>query len=276
MKFVYSVARYVPSLVRGEAINIGVALEVPPAEKLLLKFSGSLSRTRLIFPDADAATIGLLRRHFKRATEADVTSEPVFAYTKLEHLTLGDLVKETRNTVLQFSEPAVTVADDPQAELEDLFDTFVAPREAGAARLFASVQVAPAQLRARLYRRVEKAGLIGPKRLHQQVRLPGTVFPWEFDLGHTNGKVDIVQSIALKAPDDIAVNRALLLTARIQDVRDAGRASIGRVIAAADQVTRSPGLKLLEHHEIEVEDVASPKLLESVEDLLSHSSVRRR
>jgi len=275
MRLAYSIARYVPSLVRGEAINMGVALEVPESEKLLLKFSGSLSRTRLIFPDADAATIGLLRRHFKRATESDVTSEPFFAYTRLQHLTLGDLVSETRNTVLQFSEPAVTVGEDPQTELEDLYETFVTPRAASAARLFASVQIAPAQMRARLYRRIEKAGLIGPKRMHQQVRLPGTVFPWEFDLGHTNGKVDIVQSIALKAPDDVAVNRALLLAARVEDVRDAGRASVGRVIAAADQTSRSAGVKLLERHHIEDEDIASQKLLEAVEHLLTQPAHRK-
>jgi hypothetical protein len=275
MKLAYSIARYVPSLVRGEAINIGVALQVPETQRLLLKFSGSLSRTRLIFPDADAATIGLLKRHFKQAEETDITSEPFFAYTRLDHLTLGGLVNETRNTVLQFSEPAVTIADNPQSELEDLYETFVTPRPAGAARVFASVQIAPAQLRARLYRRFDKAGLIGPRRMLQQVRLPGTVFPWEFDLGHANGKVDIVQSIALKAPDDIAVNRALLLAARVEDVRDAGRTSVGRVIAAADQASASASVRLLERHAIEVRDIASPQLVEAVEDLLTPPARRR-
>lgn len=271
MKLAYSIARYVPSLVRGEAINIGVALEAPENGELLVKFSGSLSRARLIFPNADTATISLLRKFFKRAVESPATSEPVFAYVGLEKLTLPDLVAECRNTILQFSVPTVTVASDPAAELDDLYSTFVAPREPSAARVFGTTQMAPARLRGRLLHRIDQAGLIGPGKLQQQFRVAGTVFPWEFDLGHANGKVDVVQTIALISAEDVAVDRALLLAARADDIREASK-KIGRVIAAADrlEVTSAP-VKLLSRHDVEVTEVGSPKLPEMLGGLLARA-----
>jgi Protein of unknown function (DUF3037) len=278
MKLAYSVARYVPSLLRGEAINVGVALEAPESGKVFVKFSGSLSRARLIFPDADTATISLLRKHFKRAVEGDITSEPVFGYAALGHLNLADLVAECRNTILQFSDPAVTLATDPTAELDGLYDTFVAPREPGAARVFGTTQMAPARLRGRLLRRIDQAGLIGPGKFQQQFRVAGTVFPLEFDLGHANGKVDVVQSIALVGAEDVAVNRALLLAARADDIREASK-KIGRVIAAADRLeAASPPVKLLLHHDIEVTEIGDPKLLKIIGGLLlqTHENVPSR
>jgi Protein of unknown function (DUF3037) len=173
MNLSYSVARYVPSLVRGEAINLGIALEAPDEDKLLVRFAGSLSRARLIFPDADVATLGLLRKYFTQTVESETTSAPVFGYSDLERLTLEGLVTECRNTVLQFSEPALTVADDARAELEDLYQTFVAPRIATAASVIRIPQMAPARVRRRLYDRLDRAGFIGPHRLQQQFRVRG-------------------------------------------------------------------------------------------------------
>src|SRR5438552_11063136 len=99
MKFAYSVARYVPSLIRGEAINIGVALEAQGSGQLFVKFAGSLSRARLVFPDADVATVSLLRKHFKDSSGSEATAKPVFGYTGLERLTLPALVGETHDTM---------------------------------------------------------------------------------------------------------------------------------------------------------------------------------
>src|SRR5690242_5887339 len=106
MKFAYSIARYVPSLIRGEAINVGVALEAQGSGQLFVKFAGSMSRARLVFPDADVATITLLRKHFKEASESEATASPVFGYIELERLTLPTLVVESQDTMLQFSEPS--------------------------------------------------------------------------------------------------------------------------------------------------------------------------
>ena len=274
MNLSYSVARYVPSLVRGEALNLGVALEVPDEDKLLVRFAGSLSRARLIFPDADVATLGLLRKYFTQTTESVTTSAPVFGYSDLERLTLEGLVTECRNTVFQFSEPAVTVADDARAELEDLYQTFVAPRIATAASVIRIPQMAPARVRRRLYDRLDRAGFIGPQRLQQQFRVRGTVYPWEFDLGHSNGRVDLVQSIALAGPEDAAATRALLLAAQVDDIRQANNL-VGRVIAAADRLERPAEIDLLNRHDVEVTEIGSPRLLDLLNDVLSAPTVLR-
>lgn len=279
MKLAYSVARFVPSLVRGEAINIGVALEGPDPGHVLIKFTGSLSRARQIFPDADTATVGVLRKHFRHVVEDDVTSEPVMAYATAGQVTLGDLVAECRNTMLQFSDPTVTIAEDVNVELDDLYQTFVAPRVASAAKFFGSIQMAPARLRLRLFNRLDQAGLIGPRKLQPQFRVAGTVFPWEFDLGQANGRVNIVQSIALDATDDLAVNRALLLTARIDDIREAHKHRVEHVVAAADRLdSQSPAAKLLDHHGIEVTQVNDPTLPKMLGAFLleAHGTVRSR
>lgn len=275
MKFSYSIARYVPSLVRGEAINVGVALESQDAGQLFVKFSGSMSRARLIFPDADVATISLLRKYFKDGSERDRPTAPVFAYTDLDRLSLPALVGESKDTMLQFSEPSASLGDDPKAELADLYAKFVAPRDATAARMFNTQQIAPARLRARLFTRFEQAGLIGPRKLRQHIHVPGTVFPWEFDLGHSNGRTDLIQSIALVAPVDVAINRALLFTARSDDVRQAKKTLIGHVIAAADKVDKtSPAVKLLIHHNIEIEEIGAAKLVERVGALVGATAAK--
>jgi hypothetical protein len=271
MNLAYSVIRYIPSLLRGEAVNIGVALE-EPGGGLWVKFVGSLSRPRLLFPDADTATLSLLRKYFEHVQDSPATSEPVFAYSNPGHVSLSQLAAETRNTMLQLSEPTVTISPVPDDELNDLFATFVAPREATASRFFASVQMAPARLRLRLFRRLDRDGLIGPGRLQQQFRVSGTVFPWEFDLGRSNGSITLVQSIALTGPDDIAVNRALLLAARVDDLRTA-HTEMGRVIAAADQIVNgSPSLALLNHHGIEVSAVTDTQLSAKVREVVGAAS----
>ncbi len=266
MKFNYSIIRYVPSVLRGEALNVGVALETDDGRRLV-KFAGSLSRVRALFPDADTATVRLLRKHFRSIESADETSEPVFGYGA-DDASLQDLMVETRNTILQFTHPAVTVADDPVREIDNLYETFVAPRQATAARVFGSVQMAPARLRAQVVRRLDSSGLVGPGKLQTEYRVRGTVFPWEFDLGHSNGGVNLVQSIALDAPTDTAVSRALLLSARIADIKEAGR-RVGNVLAVADRRDAAPeAVELLENHRIGVAEVTADDLADRAAELV--------
>lgn len=247
MKFRYSIARYVPSVVRGEAINMGVLLESPDPAGLYVQFLGSLSRVRALFPDADAATIKLLRTHFKSLERASDGLEQSFAFINSEGITLEQLYRDCIDTILQLSSPSVTVGDDPARELSDLFRTFVSSPTATSVRPISAIQLAPSQLRRRVDAWFTKSGWIGPGRYRRGFELPGTVFPWAFDFGTQNGHATVVQTLALRGPVEPAMNRVLLLNARTEDVR--ATHPDAAVIVVADQVNlQTPPVRYLVDH----------------------------
>src|SRR5438094_8220725 len=120
MTFRYSVIRYVPSIARGEAINVGVLLETPNAG-LYARFASRLSRVRTLFPEADLATIRLLREHLLRLGRSVDRRQEEFAFAVGDTPNLDELHKLTRNTVLEVDEPRTTLAEDPQVETRELF-----------------------------------------------------------------------------------------------------------------------------------------------------------
>jgi hypothetical protein len=247
MKFRYSVARYVPSVIRDEAINIGVLLETVDEPGLYVQFLGALSRIRTLFPDADMATLRLLRTYFKQLSRPVEGPEQQFAWVADEGPSLDKLFRDCAGSILQLSPPRVTIGDNANRELADLFKTLVSSPTSTAVRPISAVQLAPAQLRKRVDTWFAKAGWLGPHRFRRGFELRGTVFSWAFDFGLQNGHVTVVQTVALGGPVEPAMNRALLLTARAEDVAKAQ--DDPTIIVVADKVeSRTPPVRYLNEH----------------------------
>ncbi len=253
MVFKYSVVRYVPSVVRDEAINLGVLLETHNPPGLYLRFLGSMSRVRRRHPDANLLALRHLSEHFQKLEHEADPNQPVFDFAKSPGVTLDILHKGSLDTSFQVTAPRATQGDDPIAELNEVFELFVA--EAPSADSKDRTALAPSRFRRLVANRLRQSGLVNENRLQPQFQAAGTVQPWIFDFGQRNGSLTLVQSLVLQTIPDEAMNRALLLQARVEDVAEAEHTA-PRTIAVTDEVVpESPAWKYLDHHRVKMVSV---------------------
>jgi hypothetical protein len=259
----YSVVRYVPSVVRDEAINIGVVVETENPPGLYLQFLSAMSRVRRRYPDANVLALRHLSEHFQKLRREVDPHQSVFDFVKSPRVTLETLHRGSADTSLQVTAPRATIGSDPAAELSELFNLFVAEAPPSP-ESDASTALAPARFRQLVTTRLRRSGLIDRDQLQPQFQVLGTVQPWVFDFGHRNAGLTLVQSLALRTTADEAMNRALLLQGRVEDVADAEH-SRPLTIAVADEINReAPAVKYLDHHNVKIvaaEDTATLKSL---------------
>ena len=253
MVFKYSVVRYVPSVVRDEAINLGVLLETDNPPGLYLRFLGSMSRVRRRHPDANLLALRHLSEHFQRLEHEADPNQPVFDFAKSPGVTLDILHKGSVDTTFQVTAPRATVGSDPIAELDEVFELFVAETVVAGSKDRAAL--APSRFRKLVARSLRQSGLVHEDRLQPEFQAAGTVQPWIFDFGQRNGSLTLVQSLVLQTIPDEAMNRALLLQARVEDVAEAEQ-MVPRTIAVTDeQIPDSLAWKYLDHHKVKIVSV---------------------
>lgn len=114
----YSVVKYVPDVIRDEGVNIGVALETGEnghrAIKLL--FTENYHRAARLDP------------HFTARTLEKILSSSAQQITQRasgEEVGLGELIANYSGGRIQFTEPRITIVDDPATEIEELYSRFV-------------------------------------------------------------------------------------------------------------------------------------------------------
>jgi hypothetical protein len=246
----YSVVRYVPSVVRDEAVNVGVLLETDNPPGLYLRFLSAMSRVRRKYPETNVLALRHLSDHFQRLRHEIDPHQPVFDFAAAPGVTLETLHRGSIDTTFQLTSPRATMGDDPAAELTELFDLFVA--EQPSAESPARTTFAPARFRRLVTTRLRRSGLLEGNRLQPRFQVDGTVQPWIFDFGHRNTSLTLVQSLALRTNPDEAMDRALLLEARVADVSEAEQIR-PVTIAVTDEVGRdSPALRYLDHHNVKI------------------------
>ena len=253
MVFKYSVVRFVPSVIRDEAINLGVLLETDNPPGLYLRFLGSMSRVRRRHPDANLLALRHLSEHFQKLEHEVDPNQPVFDFARSPGVTLDILHRGSVDTTFQVTAPRATAGDDPIAELDEVFELFVA--ETPHAEAKDSAALAPSRFRRLVAKRLRQSGLVNDNRLQPQFQVAGTVQPWTFDFGQRNGTLTLVQSLVLQTIPDEAMNRALLLQARVEDVAEAEQI-VPRTIAVTDeQVLDSPAWRYLDYHKVKIVSV---------------------
>jgi len=217
--------RYTPNIVRGEFVNLGVLLHDPQSGRLLPpKLLENFRRVRRLHPWADLDVLAALERQIE--DEAPKQNGALRAY--LERL-------QQYSNVLEFSEAKAVLTADPEAELERLYETYVA-EPAYPTRLGAAVERSRAWIRAQLNSALKKAGLW--PRLERGVRVEEYTHKgdrFRFDFGwRTNGNLGFLQALALERE----VDRAKVLAYTME--RIATRLAAQKLSASCTAVVEAP------------------------------------
>ena len=210
--------RFMPNLVRGEFINIGVLLYDPERKSFLApRFIEDFRRARRLHPWADIDVLSGLESQL----EAESSSGDPEKFLKR----LGELSNQ-----LSVAEPAAVLTTDAEAELDRLFDTYVRePRYP--TRLSVAVERSRAWLRNQIRDALRNAGLW--QRLDR--RVPVAEFThagdrFRFDFGYRrNGHRGFLHALVL----DREVDRAKILAYTMERIATRVRAENGTATCTA-------------------------------------------
>ncbi len=222
MKYVYSVIRFVPDLVRGEFVNVGILAGSEESSEWDIRSVGNLRRARYI------DDVGLLHqvwgfvedmgREVARYTRAVETGRFDSACEQLSEEWLKRLSEESRN-VVQFSTPAVIVAENVDEALDILFKQFIVEPETRQFT-FKKKYEALAAIR-RAYR---EAGLKRQEHFEERANVKGEHHKERFDFVVANGRaVQLAQTWSFQVPnqDDLA-KRVKAWAWTVGDIRQHG------------------------------------------------------
>jgi hypothetical protein len=192
------VVRYVPDLVRGEFLNIGLLLHSPEEKFLGCLFTDDLRRVRRFHPQADLDFLRELQQDFEQ--QIDEHADDPEGYLRSMEQTLSNLV--------QLGEAYPCLLRDPQAEIQELFERYVGPRLEGPlaadTRLRIKQRLTTALVHAGVWERVEKRIPAAPWTQ------PGDSFSFDFGYrplhreGRPNGHIKFVHALSLRRDTELA------------------------------------------------------------------------
>ena len=122
--FQYALLRAVPSLPRGEALNVGVVLYSPRHRFLGARTTTDAERLRLLDPGVDLDGV---RAHLKLIEQVASGERAAGPIARLEQSERFGWITAPSSTVVQPSPVHTGLCEDPAGELEHLFATLVAP-----------------------------------------------------------------------------------------------------------------------------------------------------
>jgi hypothetical protein len=120
--FQYALLRAVPSLDRGEALNVGVIVHCRRMEFLGVRTVVDDERLRMLDPAIDLEAVRSHLRALERVASGDETAGPV---AKLDRSERFGWIASRSDTVIQPSPVHTGRSRDPQATLDRLFETLV-------------------------------------------------------------------------------------------------------------------------------------------------------
>lgn len=121
--FQYALLRAVPSLPRGEALNVGVVLYSPRHRFLEARTTIDPERLRLLDPDIDLDAVRAHLTLIEQVAAGAPSSGPIAALERGERF---GWITSPSSTVVQPSPVHTGLCDDPAAMLEHLFASLVA------------------------------------------------------------------------------------------------------------------------------------------------------
>lgn len=122
--FQYALLRVVPSLPRGEALNVGVVLYSPRHRFLEARTTLDPERLRLLDPELD---LDAVRGHLalvEQVAVGDPTAGPIASLDRSERF---GWITSPSSTTIQPSPVHTGLCDDPAAMLDHLVASLVAP-----------------------------------------------------------------------------------------------------------------------------------------------------
>ena len=120
--FQYALLRAVPSIERGEALNVGVVVHCRRAGFLGVRTAVDEERLRLLDPGVDVAAVDAHLAVIERVAAGDEPENPIAAMDRSDRF--GWIVAPS-STSVQPSPVHTGLTDDPAATLEKLFAELV-------------------------------------------------------------------------------------------------------------------------------------------------------
>jgi hypothetical protein len=122
--FQYAILRVVPSVERGERLNVGVALLCPERRFLGIRVALDEQRLRALAPSVDATAIRAALEAIVAVAEGDPAAGPLASLSPSQRF--GWLAAPS-STVIQPSAIHTGLCDDPVETLDHLFASLVLP-----------------------------------------------------------------------------------------------------------------------------------------------------
>jgi hypothetical protein len=122
--FQYALLRAVPSLARGEALNVGVGVHARRHRFLAARTTLDAARLTVLGPDLDLDALGAHLRLIERVAAGDPEAGPI---ARLERSERFGWIVAPSSTVVQPSPVHTGLCEDPEVLLERLHATLVAP-----------------------------------------------------------------------------------------------------------------------------------------------------
>ena len=122
-EFQYAVLRVVPSIERGERLNVGVVLYARRHRFLAARIELDRARLSALAPDTDAAELDRHLASLAAIAAGDTEGGPLSALPQSERF---HWLVAPSSTIIQASEVHTGLCEDPQAELDRLFGQLVA------------------------------------------------------------------------------------------------------------------------------------------------------
>jgi hypothetical protein len=122
--FQYALLRAVPSLPRGEALNVGVVLYSPRHRFLQARTVLEPDRLRLLDPELDLDAVRAHLTLVEQVAAGEPTAGPIAVLDRSERF---GWITSPSSTAIQPSPVHTGLCDDPAAMLDRLFASLVAP-----------------------------------------------------------------------------------------------------------------------------------------------------
>ena len=189
---------YVPDVVRGEYLNVGLFLYSPQENYLGCLFTDDFRRVKRFHPQADLDFLRELQQDFEQQIEEH--SEELPSYL--------DWMEQSFSNLVQLSPPRTCLLRDPATEIQTLFDRYVGARIEGPlpvdTRLRIKQRLRLSLVRAGVWERLERS--IPAARWTQ----PGDPFAFDFGYrplevaGKPNGHIKLIHALSLKRDAELA------------------------------------------------------------------------
>lgn len=118
----YAVIRVVPSVEKGEFVNVGVILFCKTLNFLEARIIENLERIRVVDRDADLAAI---RKHLEIIPKICAGGKSAGYFSKLNQTSRFDWLVSPSSTIIQTSPVHCGICSDPGAALDELYDLLI-------------------------------------------------------------------------------------------------------------------------------------------------------
>jgi Protein of unknown function (DUF3037) len=229
-RFQYSVVRYMPNVVRDEAVNVGVLIWSVEGHLFRSKFLRRSSAVRKLWPGADQDLVANFQRQISLASSTQQVAFDGMNHPLVERFgnpaDSAFLARARREFTgnLQLTEPRGYQASTIEEALEWAYSIYVEEPRSGPRPINAQA-IAPFRLRTRLWAAFEQRNLFSPDRVRRQYVVNGRHAPWTFDVAYRNWTLNVVNSLGLDAPTaETNLWRALVFKGMVEDVSNSHKA----------------------------------------------------